>query len=85
MSLSPAAYISAKSHPLPAAGGVRSSATDHLSRWVFEDGFAPTVTYVALPVGGPSGAVCADIGGVGVPTVGYMRPIADAARADEFA
>ena len=90
MSLSPAAYISAKSLPLPAAGGVRSSATDRRSTMVaagagvLGDGFVSTAAYVALPADELSGAVCADIGGMAVPTLGYTTPTADAVLADEL-
>jgi hypothetical protein len=83
LSLSPAAYISAKSLPLPAAGGVRSSATDRRSTMVaagagdLGDGFVPAVAYVALPADELSGAVCADVGGMAMPTLGYTTPTAD--------
>ena len=75
---------------MPAAGDVRSSATDRRSTMVaagagvLGDGFVPTAAYVALPVDEWSDAVCADIGGMEVPTVGYTTPTADAVLADEL-
>ena len=76
--------------PVLAAGGVRSSANDRLSTMV-EAGagflgveFEPTVTYAALPADELGDAICADIGGMEVPTVGYMTPTADVVLDDEF-
>ena len=52
--------------------------------WVLGDGFAPTAAYVALPVDEWSDAVCVDIGGMEVPTVGYTTPTADAVLCDLY-